>query len=123
MTKKGRLSEIERQTIFLLTKEGYDPKQIATTINRTEGVVKKYLDTTNIVDNPKDTVENERNIIRMPKAKDFMINKTMGDKEGVSIMTKTASEKADESRLQVYNPSRLSRDAIHRIDDHGKKKG
>jgi hypothetical protein len=57
----------------------------------------------------------------MPTAKDFIINRTMGDKEGVSIMTKTASERGDEHRLKVYNPSRLSKDAIHRIQTDGKE--
>ena len=120
MTKRGKLSDLEKNTIFLLTREGYNTNEIASVLDRSEGVIIKYLNQTNIVDNPEPPTESKDS--GELKAKDYLINRTSGKNEkAVSIMTREASERGDDHRLRVFEPSRLAKVAIHRIDKDGKK--
>lgn len=134
MAKKGRLSKEEQNSIQSMLAEGYDINAICQAIDRTEASVSKYADSVKTIDDEdarkawkakqkklkaKDEAKQQKMLEEAPKmVKDLMVMKTTGGQnKGVSMMTEAASARGDETRDAGDGSSRITRGAIHIINN------
>ncbi len=127
MAKTKKLNNVEKLAIQGLVLQGKDAISIAKEIDRPTSMINNYLvelrDALAAIDenkNPKPKKKEKAPPKKRPIAKDFIINRTSekGDK-GVSIMTRTASERIDEHRKTVpSNAMRKSvKEYLHKITE------
>lgn len=110
---KDALTAVEQYCIDKLIEEGKSAQEIAKFIKKSIGQIKDYIKLS------KSTLDTSQPI-SISDPQNFMINRTTGKKApGVTIMTQAASERADESRLKIHEPSRTYKTAIHKIRDNG----
>jgi len=107
---KGKLTKVEQYAISGMSRDGLSAKEISKELGRTVQTVKKYLSNSKAEEKSEEPP-------KVLKAKDLVVNKTKNSKNGVSIFTRAASERSDESKKEV-GVSRISKDAIFRPLDN-----
>ena len=116
MMTRGRLTKSEKYVIEGMGRDGYSVADIAKELGRTKKTVKNYQEEKNkgAKEEPED--------VKMPetlKAKDLIVNKTAEkSRSGVSVFTRAASERSDESKRKQLGVSRTSKDAIFKPLDN-----
>jgi len=108
--KKPELSKTQEYAIQGMLASGKTASEIAQFLKKARAIVQKYIDDKVPKTTPKATKELH--------AGDFIINKSAGQKDGVTIMTAGASERGDASRKSVTGQSttRHTRNAIYKIN-------
>ena len=118
-----RLSKSEKYIIQGMHKDGFSPKEISDEVGRALNSVKTHIKGLDDTYKPTQS-EEEKPLVKHEadeiNARTLMISKTRdGQRKGVSIMTKAASERGDESKKKVGNAqSRIAKNAIfHPLQD------
>lgn len=110
MKNSGKIQEYAIKYLYEVIK--MEPKVIAKEVGTTTKSVQKILnitEPTNSIKTVTSSVENKQSLIK---------NKTLSNRNGVSIMTEAASMKSDELRHQLGQVvSRTARNAIYRPRD------
>ena len=109
---RGKLTQSEKYIIEGMLKDKHETEEIAKELGRTKKTVENYR---NEIKRKVAKQKAKKTEVKVLKAKDLMVNKTLAKKErGVSVMTEAASARGDGN--QELTPSRMSQGAIHKID-------
>lgn len=111
----SKLTNVEKNAIQNMVNQGVEVKEIAKQVAHSVGVVEKYIATLPVPEVPTPAPPKPTNT----KAKDMMINSTMGKKNaGVSIMTPESSAYSDDAKkLPGDVKSRTAKGAIFKLKE------
>lgn len=110
---------IKRYAVLWLNSQGDDIDTISESLDMPKAsikrIVKLYADTTS----EKQEEKSSSTTSTRQTAKDFMINQTSGKgSSGVTIMTKTASERNDASKKNSHNKEQKFSNCIYKLDEN-----
>lgn len=110
---------IKRYAVLWLNSQGDDIDTISESLDMPKAsikrIVKLYADTTP----EKQEEKSSSTASTRQTAKDFMINQTSGKgSSGVTIMTKTASERNDASKKNSRNKEQKFSNCIYKLDEN-----
>lgn len=119
MSKKGKLTTIEKYAIQHLKNENKTIEEICDAVDRPMHVVQKYIEGELEQIQENIAKAQTQQVVSPIKAKDlFLRSSKSGNKEhGVTIMTQQASELSDETRQNKKVINRHTDKNIYRISD------
>tara|TARA_Y100000389_G_scaffold99806_1_gene96574 strand:- start:43114 stop:43476 length:363 start_codon:yes stop_codon:yes gene_type:complete len=114
---------IKRYAVLWLNSQGDDMDTISESLDIPKAsikrIVKLYADTTPEKQEEKQEEKSSSTASTRQTAKDFMINQTSGKgSSGVTIMTKTASERNDASKKNSQNKDQKFSNCIYKLDEN-----
>lgn len=121
---KTTLTIVEKHAVQNMLREGLEVEDIAKALKKSAAQVNKYVDSLvaaveQLEANKVEVAEETKQAVNNHRAKDMMINQTLGKKNNsVMIMTREASEYSDDAKKIAPTRSRTSKGSIFNIKEN-----